>query len=94
MEYVQDSMIDLLNLLHKDDRLCIVEFDHNAKKLSPLLRTTNKNKREFLNIIQRFEAKGGTNINAGLTVALETIKYRKYKNPVTGVFLLSDGEDN
>lgn len=47
MEYVKDSLIDLLKILHKDDRLCLIEFDHNAIKLSPLIRCTNKNKREF-----------------------------------------------
>ena len=47
MEYVKDSMIDILRILHKDDRLCLVEFDHNGVKLSPFLRCTNKNKREF-----------------------------------------------
>ena len=63
MEYVKDSLIDLLTILHKDDRLCLVEFDHNGKKLSPLLRCTNKNKRAFQQLILTFEAKGGTNIN-------------------------------
>ena len=29
-----------------------------------------------------------------MEIALKAIKFRQYKNPVTGVFLLSDGEDN
>lgn len=36
MELLKRSMIDLLKILHKDDRLCIVEFDHRGLKLSPL----------------------------------------------------------
>ena len=77
MEYVKDSMLDLLNLVHKDDRLCFVEFDDKGKKLSPLIRCTNKNKRELLKLVDQFDAKGGTDINLGLTIALNTIKYRK-----------------
>lgn len=37
-------MLDLLNFLHKDDRLCLIEFESNAIKLSPLIRATKKNK--------------------------------------------------
>lgn len=36
MELLKKSMLDLLKILHKDDRLCIVEFDHRGLKLSPL----------------------------------------------------------
>lgn len=36
MELLKRSMLDLLKILHKDDRLCIIEFDHRGLKLSPL----------------------------------------------------------
>ena len=37
---------------------------------------------------------GTTNIGKGLFVALKILADRRYKNPVTSVFLLSDGEDD
>ena len=55
-------MKDILKILHKDDRLCIIEFDHNAIKLCPLMRVTRKNKKVFTKLIHEFKAKGGTNI--------------------------------
>ncbi len=38
-------------------------------------------------------ADGGTNINSGMELALKTIRDRKFKNSVTSIFLLSDGQD-
>jgi Mg-chelatase subunit ChlD len=43
--------------------------------------------------IDKLQANGGTNINAGLDLALKTIKDRKFSNKITSVFLLSDGQD-
>lgn len=39
------------------------------------------------------QAGGGTNINSGMELALKTIRDRKFKNSVTSIFLLSDGQD-
>ncbi len=47
MKLVKKAMKDVLKILHKDDRLAIVEFDHRGLKLCPLMRVTRKNKREF-----------------------------------------------
>jgi uncharacterized protein with von Willebrand factor type A (vWA) domain len=93
MNLLKKAMKDILKILHKDDRLCLIEFDHRGLKLCPLMRVTRKNKREFNKIIHKFEAKGGTSINAGMEQAFLTIKNRRYKNPCTGIFLLSDGLD-
>jgi len=37
------------------------------------------------------QADGGTNINLGMEHAFKQIKDRDYKNPITSIFLLTDG---
>lgn len=41
--------------------------------------------------IKAITDRGGTDIAGGMNEALTLIKGRKFKNPVTSVFLLSDG---
>lgn len=47
-----------------------------------------------MGIINKLTTGGGTNIKSGMAIALKALKERKYKNPVTSIFLLSDGIDN
>ena len=58
-----------------------------------MVRATNANKKRMMKLINEIEANGGTNIDLGMRKAFNVIKNRKYRNPVTGIFLLSDGLD-
>ena len=84
----------LLTLLSDNDRICLITFDNTAKRLSRLIRMTEKGKNDALKIIKGLQANGGTHIASGIDMALHVIKDRRTKNQVTGVFLLSDGQDN
>ena len=53
----------------------------------------NKTKPEFESVINSIRANGGTNITGGMDLAFQCLAGRKYKNPVTSIFLLSDGLD-
>jgi len=37
---------------------------------------------------------GWTNISAGIDLALKVLKSRRFQNPISSIFLLSDGFDN
>lgn len=81
----------LLKFLDEDDRLSIIIFGDTAKRLTPLLRMTDLNKKRTIKIVSGIQVDGGTNIGAGMDQALSVLKYRKCINDVTGIFLLTDG---
>jgi len=93
IELVKESFKSLLRFLGDSDRLSIVIFDNNASRLVPLVRTTEKNKKLILSQLKNVQGDGYTDINLGMTHAFEILKQRRYKNPVTSIFLLSDGLD-
>lgn len=45
-------------------------------------------------ITENIKAKGGTFIGSGLTMGIELFTSRQTKNPVGGLLLLTDGQDN
>jgi len=93
IEFVKEALKDMIELLHHEDRICLVEFDNRVNRITPLIRASPDNKKWILKLISEIEANGGTNIDLGMRKALNVIKNRKYRNPVTGIFLLSDGLD-
>eukprot|EP00331_Platyophrya_macrostoma_P007796 CAMPEP_0176431506 /NCGR_PEP_ID=MMETSP0127-20121128/14851_1 /TAXON_ID=938130 /ORGANISM="Platyophrya macrostoma, Strain WH" /LENGTH=532 /DNA_ID=CAMNT_0017813523 /DNA_START=24 /DNA_END=1622 /DNA_ORIENTATION=+ len=93
IELLRSTLNYLVDLLGEDDRISIVRFSSSAQRLSKLQRVTEANKPGINKIIDTLRASGGTSITAGMQEAVKIITGRRYKNPVTSVFLLSDGLD-
>ena len=94
IDLVRKTLTLLLEFLTEQDRLCLIEFDDKASRLTPLKRLTKDNiKQLFPNAISSLNDRGGTNVALGMNLAFETLSQRKFKNPVTSIFLLSDGLD-
>ena len=91
---VQQTMNYLLTIMQQYDRLCLINFESSANRLTGLHLVTPSNKLLFEQSILKLNASGGTNIQSGLEMALDVLKNRSYKNKVTSIFLLSDGLDN
>ena len=94
IKLVQESLKYLVSILEPSDRLALVTFENTAQTLSNFLTMTEPNKETIRPIIESIGASGGTNIHIGLQTALLLLKQRKYKNKVSSIFLLSDGQDN
>jgi uncharacterized protein YegL len=94
IKLVKDSFKFLLELLGDNDRLSVVAFQNNALRISKLTRTSAQNKKTLQEMINRINPSGGTNINSGVTMALEILKQRRFKNDQATIFVLSDGVDN
>ena len=58
------------------------------------MKCTPNNLPKFKIAIHSLQARGGTDIGNGMKMALSVLKHRRYKNPVSAIFLLSDGEDD
>ncbi|KAL4437706.1 hypothetical protein ABPG74_012381 [Tetrahymena malaccensis] len=93
IQNVKKTLEYLLELLGENDRLCLILFNSYATRLCHLMKTNNSNKPAFKEIINKINATGGTDINSGMELAFRVLKERKYQNPVSSVFLLSDGQD-
>ena len=93
MELVKNTFKYLLEYLGDSDRLSIIIFNSCASRLISLVRTTSDNKQKILSALSTVQACGGTNINLGMQHALQILKQRKHSNPVSSIFLLSDGLD-
>lgn len=93
-QLVRKSLKYLLKLLNSNDRICLISYDCNAKVLTPFLRNNEENKEDLKKAIKYIDGKGSTNTTAGMEHGLWMLKNRKQKNPVSCMFLLSDGQDN
>ncbi|PWA57361.1 von Willebrand factor, type A [Artemisia annua] len=76
------------------DRLSIISFSSSAHRVFPLRRMSEIGKQESLQLINSLVAGGGTNIAEALKKGSKVMTDRKFKNPVSGMILLSDGQDN
>lgn len=94
IKLVKDSLKYLVSILEPSDRLALVTFENNAQTLNNFLAMTESNKETIRPLIESIPASGGTNIHVGLETAMLLLKKRKYKNKVSSIFLLSDGQDN
>ncbi|KAL4576962.1 hypothetical protein LXL04_013063 [Taraxacum kok-saghyz] len=75
------------------DRLSVIAFSSLARRLFPLRRMTESGKQESLQMINSLVANGGTNIAEALKKGAKVMTDRKFKNPVSSMILLSDGQD-
>ena len=87
---VKEAAIQIIEKLHKSDRLSIIIFDHQAKVLIP--NQPLKNIPDIKQKIQTIQVKGGTAIDEGVKLGIQQIAVGQ-KNAVSHIFLLTDGEN-
>lgn len=90
---MRKTLKSLLEFTNQYDRICLIQFDDSAEQMTPLIRNTPQNFEFFGAKIHSLRDRGGTNIDSGLKTAFQVIKQRKTANPVTSIFLLTDGLD-
>ncbi|VAI20671.1 hypothetical protein VPH35_084788 [Triticum aestivum] len=84
----------VVDKLGPHDRLSLVSFSCDARRLTRLTRMSDAGRAATERTVESLAAGGGTNIKEGLREAAKVIDGRRYRNAVTGVILLSDGQDN
>lgn len=65
-----------------------------AHILTPWTRNTIENKAFLKKTILELKGLASTNIGDGMDKALWMLKNRKEKNPISCIFMLSDGQDD
>ena len=101
IKLVKQSLKVLLEMMGENDKLGLVLFNHQSKKLLDLTYTTNENKKKISSLIDTINARGGTYILGGLEIAVNMLKSTantpksNSNNYISStIILLSDGVDN
>jgi uncharacterized protein with von Willebrand factor type A (vWA) domain len=79
--------------LSEFDRMAVITFETSAVVVHHLLCMNDQNKHATASLCQGLRPGGGTSILSGLEAASEMILRRQTQNPITSVFLLTDGVD-
>ncbi|KAG2543591.1 hypothetical protein PVAP13_9NG761000 [Panicum virgatum] len=91
---VKQAMGFVIDNLGPDDRLSVVSFSSGAHRVTRLLRMSDIGKGVASEAVESLTAGGTTNIAEGLRTAAKVLGERRYRNAVSSVILLSDGQDN
>jgi Mg-chelatase subunit ChlD len=83
----------VIGSLGPHDRLSVVSFSSGARRVTRLLRMSDTGKSLASEAVESLRAGGGTNIAEGLRTAAKVLGERRYRNAVSSVILLSDGQD-
>ena len=94
IELVKKTLEFMLTQVTEMDRISIVSFSNNASKLMPLSIMNERGKACATRVVSQLCAGGGTNIVAGLDLAIRIAVNRRVENSSTSIILLSDGHDN
>ena len=97
IELVKKSLKVLVEIMDKNDRICLILFNSNGEKYFDLNYLTKETKNKLFKKINNIQASGGTNIMSGLEIAIDTLEKDKDKeisNRSSSILLLSDGRDN
>ncbi|XP_059637895.1 E3 ubiquitin-protein ligase WAV3-like [Cornus florida] len=93
MQMLKQAMRLVISSLGSADRLSIVAFSANPKRLSPLQRMTAKGQCTARRIIDRLSCSQGCSVGGALRKATKVLEDRRQKNPVATIMLLSADQD-
>ncbi|CAD8110764.1 unnamed protein product [Paramecium sonneborni] len=94
IKLVQNSLRYIQKILKPTDRIALVSFSTQAGINLQWTRNLVENKKTIKKAIKNIKIRDSTNIASGVALGLRMIKDRKFKNPVTCMFVLSDGVDD
>lgn len=92
LDLVKHSMNTLIQGIEDDDYLSIIPFNGAATLTLPATQMNQAGRQHATSAVGRMQAGGGTNIWAGLEIAINHAAEHKQKNPI--ILLLTDGEPN
>ena len=80
MQLVHSTLNFIAEFLKSEDRLSLIVFDSASTRLFPLIHPTGINLHKIKTEIAAITATGGTNIKAGMSMAIRVIRERMFKN--------------
>eukprot|EP00927_Polykrikos_kofoidii_P005114 TRINITY_DN1203_c0_g1_i13.p1 TRINITY_DN1203_c0_g1~~TRINITY_DN1203_c0_g1_i13.p1 ORF type:complete len:681 (-),score=97.74 TRINITY_DN1203_c0_g1_i13:352-2394(-) len=94
IQLLKDAVMFVISELSSSDRLSIVSFESFSERNLALKRMSEEGKDAARGATMRLAAGGGTDIAAGLDCGIAVMEQRRQRNPVSAIFLLTDGQDS
>jgi Ca-activated chloride channel family protein len=94
LQRAKDAARELLSKLNGDDRFALIDFGSDARVLVPSMAATGAAKERALELVERLEAQGGTNLSAALELAAPELQRGHALSRADKIFLASDGQAN
>jgi len=94
LDVVKHAVKTVINVLQPGDRLSIVSYSTNAKKILDLTHMDAKGKSKAEEELDKLDSDGQTNLWAGLHTGLEILRTSTKKGRLAAVLLLTDGQPN
>lgn len=94
LDYAKHALRQLISRLEPEDRLSLVSYETAAELRIPPTHASAEARRSWLREVDELEVAGGTNMSAGLDLALRTIERSSSSGRAGRVLLMSDGLAN
>lgn len=94
IEQLKNTMHWLIDNLTERHRMCIITFNNQADRNTPLTVMNAAGKVKLLAAVHGIAASGGTNITLALDLAAAVLDERVHKDAATICVLLTDGQDS
>ncbi|EEF42592.1 protein binding protein, putative [Ricinus communis] len=95
IEKLKAAILFMIKKLSSIDRLSIVTFSRDARRLCPLRQITENSQKDLENLINGLHAYGAANITAGLQTGLKVLNDRRFTGGrVATIMLVSSSEQN
>lgn len=94
MQQTKAAAIALIDRLAPDDMLAIISYSDTAEVNQPLRRVGDVGKAQLRRLIETIYAHGGTNIGAGIDLAVKQLAKTINKRLTKRLVLMSDGHAN
>jgi Ca-activated chloride channel family protein len=94
LTYAKQALHQLIDRLTPRDRFGLVTYESDAQLALPLSMADGVGRTRFHDIVEGLQTAGGTNMSAGLDLALEELGKRQRGGRDARVLLLSDGHAN
>ncbi|MCL7051912.1 hypothetical protein MKW94_005951 [Papaver nudicaule] len=95
LEKMKIAMEFLVKKLGHNDRLSVVSFNRRGEKLCPLRQINDVSREAIIDQVRDLTARGTTNTESGLRLALKILEDRRYTQKRGGaIMLMSDGMED
>ena len=91
IEHARSAVQQLIEGLSEEDRFSLVAFSTNASELIPLGHASHEARSAWAGVVNAIHAGGGTFMEKGLRMALDTVERSRASNRAARVILISDG---
>ena len=94
LEHAKQALHQLIGRLSRDDRFALLTYESTARVEQPFEHATGTALRRFRRVVDRLQTAGGTNMSAGMDLALPLLRNSRHQGRSARVLLLSDGHAN